>query len=1192
MVLVDRSSSPDARATNPSPLPTSAAKMTRLPVRFEPNVGQMHEDVRFVARKGPSTLLLGDRGATLALHKQKSTPKRGVRDHATLGRKERGERAVVNLSVAGGRAVTPQGSEELVTKSNYFRGNDRSKWRTGVPNYAKVTYPSVLDGVDLVFHGENGALEYDFVVAPGTSVESVAMNVDGDADMELAANGDLVIHTRAGDIVQPKPVVYQRDDHGKKHTIASSYRIVDKNKVGFVVASYDKSRELVIDPLLGFATYLGGSFDEYATTVAADSAGNTYIAGYTASEDFPIRNALDSDFLPGPGDPGESTEAFVAKINPTGTALQWATYFGGSGRETAHAIAVSPTNGDVFVAGETKSGPMSDFPIEPNNAFNTLSGFGQDGFVARFSNDGQTLRYSTLLNGSGDDVAWALAVDVNGNAYVGGDTSSSDFTQFQPFQTLVGNNVVAFTYTGPPVSKGFVVKLNPTGTGALYTHKILGQQGSVSVRGVAIDASLRAYAVGSTNTILSATSGALQDCSGAASTDVFVTRLTTAGATDYLTCLGGNEPDEGAAIAVDVDGNAYVAGFTSSSDFPTTPGAYQATRPAGGGAMNAFVTKLNASGTALVYSTYLGGASFDGAFAIGVDSSRTAWVAGETSSYDFPTRAPIQGGTQLHAISPQPEADAFVTRLNASGSDLLFSTFFGGTASDSAWAIAVRDTGVHITGYTTSTDLPIPPNALQTANAGVTDAFVATVSVPQLLISPPSVQLQINQTQQFAATGGTGFGYVFSVSQNNSGATINPTTGLYVAGSRGGVTDVVTVTDAVGTTANATVVIGTVPSALVISPANTSVPPRGQLQFTASGGLPPYRFTFASNASQGSLTNSGLYTAGSRGSVVDIVRVTDSTGDSRIATITVGPGITINPSAPSTPPNGTITFSATGGSGTGYTWAITRNGSNGATIGATTGTYKAGSGANSVDTVEVTDSLGNKASVQVSVGGGLAISPDSPSTAPRGTIAFSAFGGSGSYTWAMASNPSGGTIDPGTGVYTAGTVGNVIDVVRVTDSVGNGRAVEVTVGPGLAILPANSTVLTGVQINFSGSGGSGTGYVWSIPDNQSGATIDANGLYMSGDSPGTDTVRLTDSFGNTADALVLVQARPTPPPNGQTPGGIGRIDGGTFDGFNIGGGGNDDCSCRAVGTSTGSAGARLIPGLALAVGLVLRRRRR
>jgi len=1063
--------------------------------------------------------------------------------------------------------------------------------------------------------------------------------------------------------------------------------------------------------------------------VAADSMGNTYVVGDTDSVDFPVEEPYD-------GTPGwifgESSDAFVAKFDPAGT-VEWATYFGGAGSDVGNAIALDPANNEVFIAGSTHSGWYDEdtFPIEPpHQAFNRWPGDELDGFVARFSNDGQTLRYSTLLNGSNDEEALALAVDSSGYAYVGGYTASWDFTNFTVSTADFATRAISSE------AQGFVIKLDPTGRNATYGPHLLGGGGITEVWGLAVDGGGRAYAVGYTDVPLS-TTGEPSACSAADDVDVFVTRLDGHGTTEYLRCIGGGDVEYATAVAVDTEGNAYVTGYTSSDDFLVTPGALREDAPGNG---DAFVTKLAEDGE-IVYSTYLGGSSHDVGNAIAVDSSKTAWIVGATSSEDFPTRFPLPN-TQFHTppVGAGEAGEAFITRLDASGSTIFFSTFYGGSDYDTATAIAVRSNGVHVAGRTLSQDLP---NPIQGANAGLEDAFILTVTVPELVIDPSSVTLLVNGTQQFAAGGGVGFGYTYDVTQNQSGAsidstglytagsspgidivtvtdpagtsanatvvveapdlvidpptatvapgeqlqftasggigpysfeitnnesggtitsdgqytagptggvtdvvtvtdangttktatvvvtapnivvtpsnaTVNPrgqvqftvsggaapytfaittnasggtitSSGLYTAGSTGGVTDVVTVTDANGATANATVVVNSVVSAnLTIDPPSASLPPRAQRQFNASGGTPPYKFSFASNASGGTLTSSGLYTAGSRGSVTDIVRVTDAAGSSAIATISVRPGITITPASPSAPPNGTINFSATGGSGSGYTWTITQNGSNGATIGASTGIYKAGSGSNTVDVVQVTDSLGNRASVQVSVGGGLAISPDAPTTSTRGRIEFSAFGGSGSYTWSLEANPSGGSIDPATGHYTAGSTGNVVDVVRVTDSVGNARSVDVTVGPSLAILPDARTVLTGAEIAFSGMGGSGEGYVWSIPDNQSGATIDPNGLYKAGEKAGTDTVRLTDSVGNTAEARVTVQARPAP---GQTPGGVGSIDGGTFGNFAIGGG-EDDCSCRAVGTSNGTSSARLIPALALAFGLVFRRRRR
>jgi MYXO-CTERM domain-containing protein len=320
--------------------------------------------------------------------------------------------------------------------------------------------------------------------------------------------------------------------------------------------------------------------------------------------------------------------------------------------------------------------------------------------------------------------------------------------------------------------------------------------------------------------------------------------------------------------------------------------------------------------------------------------------------------------------------------------------------------------------------------------------------------------------------------------------------------------------------------------------------------------------------------------------------VTDSLGATATGTVNVGPALKITPDKPTAPPGGVLNFTATGGSGTGYTWTISKNGSSGS-INPSTGHYTAGGGASTVDTVRVTDSLGNFATVNVSVGGGIAITPDEPATSPRGTVQFSAIGGSNVFTWSMIASNSGGTIDPSTGLYTAGAIGDVVDIVKATDTVGKAAAVEVTVGPALRITPPSSNVIAGAVIGFTATGGSGAGYAWAIPSNVSGATIDPNGRYVAGPSGGTDIVRLTDSVGATAEGQVVVTAAPAshPPGTGQ-PGSSGGTSSGTINGVNIGGGGNDDCSCRTVGTPSTGGSTRVLLGVALALGLVARRRRR
>lgn len=1201
LFVTDRSpsrSAPESSSPKPRGVTTTLSK---LPLRFESNAGQMAEGIRFVARKGPSTLVLGDRGATLAV--RHPLKKAGTKSADVAAP------AILNLTVAGGRMVRPEASGELATKTHYLRGNDRSKWRTDVPSYAKVTYPGVLDGVDLVYHGENGAIEYDFVVAPFARVDAVAMNVDGAADIALDPNGDLRIHTRTGDVVQARPVVYQRDARGARRVIESSYRLVDRTTIGFVVAAYDRARPLVIDPIIGFGTYLGGSSDDEPEGIAADGAGNVYLAGGTHSSDFPAgaepaafptSNAQTCVEQAGLWEHGRcgSADAFVAKIKADGSEVLWMTYLGGDGSDAANAIALGP-NDEPVVTGTTYSDGVEGggFPLSEGPALNKqFRGGGSDGFLTHLQANGKAIVYSTLLRGYGNDEPRGVAVDASGFAFVAGNTSSSDgflspdIVEQPQERTLRGPG--AEPQSGPSTTAMFVVKVNQTGTGVEWLNLApLSGAGSNSANAIAIDSDGRAYVTGQTTTTLpTPTTTPIDDCSGAGEngSDAFIGRIAVNGeGWEYLTCLHGDDDDIGLSIALDDDRNAYVGGKTWSTDLDTRPDAAQPTSP-DGESSDGFVVKLNAAGTAITYATYLGGDSSDEVTGIAVDSSNTAWVTGSTFSANFP-RVPDVGP------SHQAGRDAFISRINAAGTSVTFSQFYGGSDEDFGTAIVARGTSVFVAGATFSHGaanegglllLPAPPNALQNQNNGGEDGFVVAASNTPLLISPSSAQVDVGGTVTFAGVGGSG-GYQFTLSQNNSLGTVDVATGVYTAGNVGGGVDVVTVTDVTGITADATVIVGAPPATLTISPTSTNVAPRGSRTFTATGGTPPYAFVFASNASDGQIVReTGAYTAGPRGSVTDFVRVTDATGvSSTPASIRVGEQIRITPTQPATPPGGSIDFSATGGAGAPYTWVVVNGDATGASI-QSSGHYTAGPGTNRVDTVHVTDALGNKASVQISVGGGLAISPDNPTTTTRGRIEFSAFGGSGSFTWALTTAPSGATIDSSSGVYIAGTIGNAVDLVQVTDSAGNSRTVEVTVGPALTILPTNATVLAGGQLGLSGAGGSGLGYVWSIPTNPSGATVDQLGLYTAGATAGTDTVRLTDSLGSAVEAVIVVKATTTNPK-------ASPVFPGQAEGINIGGGGDEDCTCRAVGgTRSRATPLRFGMGLALALGLVLRRRRR
>lgn len=516
-----------------------------------------------------------------------------------------------------------------------------------------------------------------------------------------------------------KPLVYQEVE-GVRQQIPGGYVLKGGRQVGFQVAAYDARRPLTIDPVLTYSTYLGGEGREAGWDIAVDAAGNTYVTGFTDSADFPTQPLQQA---PGGGD------AFVTKLNTNAAgeaSLVYSTYLGGTGYDNGLAIAVDDF-GNAYVTGGTGS---SDFPTTLDAFQSALAGGTGDAFVTMLNENGNVLLYSTYLGGSGFDGGRGIDVDSLGNIYVTGDTSSTDF----PTTT----NALQATYKG---ADAFVTKLHP-GDSTLAYSTYLGGIGNDQAMGIAVDSAGNAYVTGLTMSADFPTKNAFQPAL-AGSTDAFVTKLDTNATGEaslvYSTYLGGttNDPEFAQDIAVDSDGNAYVAGRTVSSDFPTTPGAFQTTF---GGSSDAFVTKLNASGSALVYSTYLGGPGTAKATGIAIDSAGSAYITG-FASRKFPGTSPgTFGGGGPSAV------DAFVTKFNPAGSTLVYSIYLGGKGVDLGNSIAVDSEGnAYVTGRTGSTDFPTA-NAFQPALRGSTDAFVTKVSIPSAgevtvtSISPNSVQ--------------------------------------------------------------------------------------------------------------------------------------------------------------------------------------------------------------------------------------------------------------------------------------------------------------------------------------------------------------------------------------------------------------------------------------------------------------------
>jgi hypothetical protein len=642
----------------------------------------------------------------------------------------------------------------LPGKTNYFIGNDQTKWRTNVPLFTKVKYRDVYRGVDLVYYGNQKELEYDFIIAPGANPHSVTLKFTGQKKLSLDAQGGLVLGVKGSEVRLEKPRIYQEIDGARKE-ISGGYEFKNAHEVSFQVAAYDRSRPLIIDPVLGYSTYLGGSLSDIGYGIAADSGGNAYVTGLAGSIDFPTTAGAYQTTAPTNAGAGN---AFVTKLNPAGSALVYSTYLGGSTVTTCPhdfasgcrcadqgaGIAVDAA-GHAYVAGWTCS---TDFPTTLGAFQPTLHGL-QNAFATKLKSDGTGLVYSTYLGGSDSEWGFGVAVDSQDNAYLTGATCSSDFpvtpSAFQATFQGSSNGVTSREigcYSNAFVSKlssnAFLSTLNPVlpePVSLAYSTYLGGTSGDVA-RGIAVDSQGNAYVTGITDSSnFPVVSPAFQmSYQGAPGADNgFVSKLNPAEVGPqslvYSTYLGGAGGDEAFGIAVDSQGSAYVTGLTCSPTFPVTPLAFQTTFR---NDCDAFLTKFNPAGSGLVYSSFLSGSTGlasggtdDEALAIAVDAAGNAYVTGIAGSSDFPTTP--------DAIQPQrpttsPSWTAFVTALNSAGSALVYSTYLSG-GSDSCQGIAVDKAGnAYVTGYTDSTTFPTTPGAFQTAQRGFRNGFVTKFS--------------------------------------------------------------------------------------------------------------------------------------------------------------------------------------------------------------------------------------------------------------------------------------------------------------------------------------------------------------------------------------------------------------------------------------------------------------------------------
>jgi len=773
----------------------------RLPLTFEANRGQTDSRVKFLSRGPRYTLFLAGDAAVLVLRKPPTdrNSKLGIGNSELRTRHSpmvtRHGDSVVHMRLVGANSRARMvGLDELPGTSNYFVGNDPARWRANVPNYGKVKCEQAYPGIDLVYYGNQRQLEYDFVVAPGADPRAIRFTVDtGNSKLEtgssriengqskiqnpkstivIDANGDLVVATEGPAVRLRKPVVYQEPsavatNHGQGTTgrrhidgryVLRTLRLEDRKsksgnpkskiespryEVSFQIASYDPTLPLVIDPVLSYSTYLGGSGFDYAAGIAVDGAGSAYVTGFTNSVNFPLRKPAQA--TPGGGTCGSGLDtyacfdAFVVKVDPSGVRLEYATYFGGRGEDYGAAIAVDAA-GAAYVTGYTNSTDLATA-----KAFQPKHGGGAcgasphtfpcfDAFVAKLDKRGSSLVYSTYLGGSADDYGQGIGVDPTGGAIVNGFTASQSFPLRNALQRRFGGG----SYDT------FVTRLDPQGNALTYSTYLGGSGDDFGTR-IAVDAAGNAYATGYTNSADFRTVNALQPayaggtCGAPPSTfpcfDAYVTKVGPQGSFAYSTYLGGSGGDYGYGIAVDSSGSAYLTGQTTSVDFPVT---WRALQTSGGGtSTDAFVTKLSPDGAAVAYSTYLGGLGAEAGLAVAVDAAGSAYVAGYTYGNGFPLVRPVQGASGGYF-------DVFLAKLDAAGAALEFSTYLGGSGNEAGRGVAVdANWNVYLVGETFSENFPRTSATLQPSyNGGSYDGFIAKLTaqpVSALRLSPDAV---------------------------------------------------------------------------------------------------------------------------------------------------------------------------------------------------------------------------------------------------------------------------------------------------------------------------------------------------------------------------------------------------------------------------------------------------------------------
>jgi hypothetical protein len=687
-------------STSPAAAAQGQAALARLPLRFEANQGQWDSSVRFRARGGGFNLSLTQSGPVV--------------DFPTAGA------ARLEMALSGSNpAAVVEGLDPLAARTDYFLG-PRAGWHTGIASYARVRYRSVYPGVDVVYYGRRNRLEYDFVLAPGADPGAIRLEFRGAESVRITPAGDLAVETAAGTLMQLRPAIYQEDPAtSARQAVSGRYVLLAGNAVGVHLEGYDRKRKLVIDPIIVYSTYMGGSGSDQINAVQLASTGLLYIAGQTTSTDFPTSSSAYNASL---GGTSGTNNVFVAVIDTTtlgNFALLYASYVGGAGVDIAKALAVD-VNGNMYVAGTTTS---ANFPMA-GNSFQTIPPTSNytGSFIFELNPSiygGTSLMYSTYLSGTtGNDTINGITLDAFGNIYVIGTARSYDFP-------VTGSAFATIQYGS---QDAFVTELNPSSVGLLYSTYIGGQDDDVGQAIVSVGPPGQVYVAFNTQSPDFPMAGFSHQNTllGAVDMVLGLMDLTQTGLNSlvYATYFGGSNLDEVRGIAVDANGNLLATGYTMSNDFPVTGDAVESVYSGNG---DAFVAVVNPAAYGFVlYSTYLGGTDGDVGYAVAGDSAGNVYVTGYTLSGDFPTTD----------NAPQPEwgngIDIFVAKLKPGVTGLAglqYSTYIGGENVNVGYALAVGPDGTAYVAGSTEGLLPIWPNPSQGIyGGGSSDGFVLVLS--------------------------------------------------------------------------------------------------------------------------------------------------------------------------------------------------------------------------------------------------------------------------------------------------------------------------------------------------------------------------------------------------------------------------------------------------------------------------------